>query len=57
MIQKVNRIAANPLQAAQEEENEALAIERYEEEMKKKNKSNSKKSDRKDGPFETVILE
>lgn len=28
MIQKVQRIAANPLVAAQEEENEAIALEK-----------------------------
>ncbi len=32
MIQKVNRIAKNPLEAAQEEEQEALALERAKEE-------------------------
>lgn len=54
MIQKVNRISENPLLAAQEEENEALAMERILEEEAKKGKK-AKKSD--DGPMETVILE
>ena len=31
MIQKVNRIAKNPLQAAQEEEQEALAMQKAKE--------------------------
>ena len=38
MITKVNRISENPLLAAQEEENEALAMERIAEELAKKNK-------------------
>ncbi len=54
MIQKVNRISENPLLAAQEEENEALAMERMLEEEAKKGKK-TKKSD--EGPMETVILE
>jgi hypothetical protein len=53
MIHKVNRIARNPLEAAQEEENEALALEqaKYED-----NKSKKKKK-KKEEPYETVILE
>lgn len=38
MVTKVNRISENPLLAAQEEENEALAMERIAEELAKKNK-------------------
>lgn len=36
MIQKVNRIAKNPLQAAQEEEQEALAMQKAKEEEEQK---------------------
>jgi hypothetical protein len=35
MIQKVSRIAENPLIAAQEEENEAIALEKLNDESKK----------------------
>ena len=38
MIKKVTRISANPLLAAQEEENEALAMEKVKEEMMKNSK-------------------
>jgi malonyl CoA-acyl carrier protein transacylase len=54
MIHKVKKIAKNPLEAAQEEENQALAMEKFMEENKSKKK---KKNKDKDGPFETVILE
>lgn len=43
MITKVNRISKNPLLAAQEEENEALAMEKYDEEKSKGNYKNAKK--------------
>ena len=56
MIEKVNRIAKNPLEAAQEEENEELALE------KNKNKADTSKNkwwkkSKKENPYETVILE
>jgi len=35
MIKKVTRISENPLLAAQEEENEALAMEKVKEELMK----------------------
>jgi hypothetical protein len=38
MIQKVTRISENPLLAAQEEENEALAFEKMREDELKKSK-------------------
>ena len=53
MIQKVNRIARNPLEAAQEEENEALAMEKAKAEEEK----GKSKKEKKEGPYETVILE
>lgn len=56
MIHKVKKIAKNPLEAAQEEENQALAMEKIIEEEKKKNKGKKKKKVR-EAPFETVILE
>jgi hypothetical protein len=44
MIQKVNRISKNPLEAAQQEENEALALEQAKvDESKNRNKEKSKK--------------
>ena len=56
MVAKVNRISENPLLAAQEEENEALAMERLQEEEMKKHKG--KKKVVKKGPLmETVVLE
>lgn len=59
MMQKVNKIAENPLVAAQEEENQALVEEiskskQEEEQGKKKGKRRKKK---KQAPFETQILE
>jgi hypothetical protein len=54
MMEKVNRIAANPLLAAQEEENDALAIDEYEKEQKRLGKWKPKK---KEAPMETVLLE
>lgn len=50
MLEKVKRIAKNPLEAAQIEENEALAME----ELNKKNKKD-KKAD--ESTYETTILE
>lgn len=55
MISKVNRIARNPLEAAQEEENEALA---YEKAKMKEKKKKGKKSARKEmAEFETAKVE
>jgi len=49
---KVTRISANPLIAAQEEENEALAMEKYREQLNAKNsKSCCKKKEQ--APMET----
>lgn len=55
MIEKVKKIATNPLEAAQEEENQTLAMEKLLEEEKKKKKD--KKIATKEAPYETVILE
>jgi len=55
MISKVNRIARNPLEAAQEEENEALAYEKAKAKEKKKNKGKKKKKIEAD--YETVKIE
>lgn len=55
MIRKVNRIAKNPLEAAQEEENEALAYERAKMIEDKKFKGKKKKS--KETDYETVKIE
>lgn len=57
MIHKVKKIAKNPLEAAQEEENQALAMEKYMEEEAKQNKGKKKKKIEKEAPYETVILE
>mmetsp|Transcript_3356 Transcript_3356/g.3959 ORF Transcript_3356/g.3959 Transcript_3356/m.3959 type:complete len:579 (+) Transcript_3356:944-2680(+) len=57
MIDKVKKIAKNPLEAAQEEENQALAMEKLEEENSKSRKKKKKKNEEKEAPFETVILE
>jgi class 3 adenylate cyclase len=57
MIAKVNRIAKNPLEAAQEEENEALAYERALAKEKKKNKKGKRKRKTKDTDYETVKIE
>ena len=61
MIQKVTRISQNPLLAAQEEENEALAFEKIREEESKLNKGHRKtkksKTKKKTETMETVILE
>jgi hypothetical protein len=57
MIAKVNKISADPLGAAQEEENEALALEKMREEEEKKNKGKKKKDHKKEGTMETVVLE
>ena len=51
MLEKVKRIAKNPLEAAQIEENEALAME----EVNKKTKKNKKSED--ESTYETTILE
>ncbi|CAI2384587.1 unnamed protein product [Moneuplotes crassus] len=55
MISKVNRIAKNSLEAAIEEENEALAYERAMMKQKKKNKKLRKKNT--DDEYETVKIE
>lgn len=55
MINKVNRISENPLLAAQEEENEALAMEKIAEEIAKKKKG--KKPSKEAPQMETVVLE
>lgn len=58
MIAKVNKISANPLAAAQEEEAEALALEKIkEEEKRQQEKSGKVKKKKKEEIFETVILE
>lgn len=57
MISKVNRIAKNPLEAAQEEENEALAYERARAKLKKKLKGKKQKNKSKDTDYETVKIE
>ena len=59
MIAKVNKISADPLAAAQEEENEALAMEMLKEAEDKKNKGKKKdkKKDHKNEIMETVVLE
>ena len=54
MMEKVNKIAANPLGAAQNEEDEALALDNYEQEQKRLGKWKPKK---KEAPMETVLLE
>lgn len=56
MTHKVRKIAKNPLEAAQEEENQALAFERIMQAEAKKGKQ-KKKNTEKEAPFETVILE
>ena len=58
MITKVNRISQNPLLAAQEEENEALALEKMQEEEAKTHGGVVKQSHIPHGPvMETVLLE
>ena len=60
MIDKVKKIAKNPLEAAQEEENQALAMEKLMEEEMRQNKGKKKKKKKdsdSEGPYETVILE
>lgn len=57
MISKVNRIAKNPLEAAQEEENEALAYERALMKQKLKNKGKKTKSVIKENEYETAKIE
>lgn len=54
MIEKVKKIATNPLEAAQEEENQTLALEKM---MENEKKNKSKKAVVKEAPFETEILE
>lgn len=54
MIHKVKKIAKNPLEAAQEEENQALAMEKFQKLEAQKGK---KPKQNKEGPYETVILE
>ena len=55
MLEKVKRIAKNPLEAAQMEENEALALE----EVAKKNNAtpNKKEKKKEENTYETTILE
>lgn len=53
MLEKVKRIAKNPLEAAQMEENEALAIE----EVNKKANNNKKDKKKEEATYETTILE
>jgi len=55
MLHKVRKIAKNPLEAAQEEENQALALEKFLDEELKKGKKKKKKI--KEAPYETTILE
>ena len=55
MISKVNRIAKNPLEAAIEEENEALAYERVMMKLRKKKKKIRQKAA--EDEFETVKIE
>lgn len=58
MIIKVTRISQNPLLAAQEEENEALMLEKIKEDEDKKNKGKRKSGPRKkEAVMETVMLE
>lgn len=57
MISKVKRIAKNPLEAAQEEENEALAYERALMTLKKKNKGRKTKIVIKENEYETAKIE
>ena len=61
MIEKVNRITANPLEAAQEEEAEALILERIRRDQLKLEAGGArwwrKKKVKKEEKFETVILE
>jgi len=54
MIEKVKKIATNPLEAAQEEENQTLALEKI---MEEERKNKHKKAVAKEAPFETEILE
>ncbi|MEM1002753.1 MAG: hypothetical protein AAGH46_08895 [Bacteroidota bacterium] len=57
MTHKVRKIAKNPLEAAQEEENQALAFERVMQAEAKKGVKKKDKEKSKEAPFETVILE
>lgn len=57
MIHKVKKIAKNPLEAAQEEENQALAMEKFLEEEAKHSGKKKKEKKSKEAPYETVILE
>ena len=54
MMEKVNKIAIDPLQAAQTAEDEALAIDNYEQQLKAEGKWKPKKHE---APMETVLLE
>lgn len=51
MMSKIKRMAKNPLEAAQKEEDEELAMEKANE------LKNKKKKKKKEMPFETQILE
>ena len=57
MIEKVNRIAKNPLEAAQEEENEELALEKNKNNNQTKTGCKYWRKSKKEAPYETVILE
>lgn len=57
MIHKVRKIAKNPLEAAQEEENQALAFERFMQAEARKGRGKKDKKKDKEAPYETVILE
>lgn len=56
MIRKVKKIAKNPLEAAQEEENQALARERLNKDESEESKKKRLKAE-KEGLYETDILE
>lgn len=58
MINKVNKIAKDPLQAAQEEENEALKQEKENQKQRKKYRGKKKRKQKKEKEiYETIILE
>jgi hypothetical protein len=63
MIEKVSAISQDPLKAAAEEDAQALAVEKMEQDEKEKEEELGKKSKKKkkkkkdDGPMETAILE
>jgi hypothetical protein len=58
MIQKVTKISQNPLIAAQEEENEALAMEKIrEQQIKEQKRRGFRVKKTTEAPLETVVLE